>query len=137
MNKIRIFLLRYLNLLLIILHVTFCSTQNQTTISEEEALKKISFDLNSLNEDGLYGEPAGLVSLDYKFCIPMNDDNKNEVMKIDTTINFHNGTGMKDGCSKDEYLCIGNTRQKDFKQVLINLASLGYVEKIKQMFWEK
>ena len=137
MNTSELFLLRYVNLLPIILLVTFCSTQNQTTISEEEALKKISFDLNSLNEDGLYGEPAGLVSLDYKFCIPMNDDYKNEVAKIDTTINFHNGTGMKDGCSKDEFLCIGNTHQKDFKQVLINLASLEYVEKIEQMFWEK
>lgn len=90
-----------------------------------------------LNEEGLYGKPDGLVSLDYKFCIPMNDEYKNEVAKIDTTISFHKGTGIKDGCSENKYLCIGNTHQKDYKKVLITLASLDYVLKIDQMFWEK
>ena len=136
MNASKLFLIESVSLLQIILLVTFCST-SQTNVSEESALKKISFDIGMLNAEGLYGEPEGLVSLDYKFCIPMNDDYKTEVAKLDTTINFHDGTGIKDGCSKNEYLCIGNTHQKDFKKVVIRLASLNYVQRIDQMFWEK
>ena len=136
MNASKLFLIESVSLLQIILLVTFCST-SQTNVSEESTLKKISFDIGMLNAEGLYGEPDGLVSLDYKFCIPMNDDYKTEVAKLDTTINFHDGTGIKDGCSKNEYLCIGNTHQKDFKKVLIRLASLNYVQRIDQMFWEK
>ena len=136
MNASKLFLIESVSLLQIILLVTFCST-SQTNVSEESTLKKISFDIGMLNAEGLYGEPEGLVSLDYKFCIPMNDDYKTEVAKLDTTINFHDGTGIKDGCSKNEYLCIGNTHQKDFKKVLIRLASLNYVQRIDQMFWEK
>ncbi|HLG32393.1 MAG TPA: hypothetical protein VI362_05085 [Ignavibacteriaceae bacterium] len=136
MNASKLFLIESVSLLQIILLVTFCST-SQTNVSEESTLKKISFDIGMLNAEGLYGEPEGLVSLDYKFCIPMNDDYKTEVAKLDTTINFHDGTGIKDGCSKNEYLCIGNTHQKDFKKVVIRLASLNYVQRIDQMFWEK
>jgi hypothetical protein len=31
---------------------------------------KITFDLEQLNENGLYGPPGGLRALHYEFCIP-------------------------------------------------------------------
>jgi hypothetical protein len=114
-----------------------CSSQTRQVQNEDEALNKISFDLEALNEEGLFGSPDGLVSLDYRFCIPLDDELKNEVSQIDSTINFHPGTGSADSCSKDEYLCIGNTHQKNYREVLIKLATLEYVDRIDQMFWEE
>jgi hypothetical protein len=114
-----------------------CSSQTRRLQYEEEALKKIHFDLDILNEEGLYGPPDGLVSLDYKFCIPLTYKTKEEVSQIDSTLAFHKGTGLKAGCSENEYLCIGNTHQKNYKDVLLELALLDYVKSIDQMFWEE
>ncbi len=99
-------------------------------------MAKITFDLEMLNDEGLYGPPDGLRSLDYRFCIPKNERYKNEVMQIDPGIKIYNGSGSIQSCNEDQYLCIGNTHQKDFKQILLKLAALDYVKKIDEMIWE-
>jgi hypothetical protein len=137
MNLISKYLKNILFFISMLLLTSFCTTTNQKSVSDQEAIKKITFDLQMFNDDGLYGEPDGLVALDYKFCIPFNDEYKNEVASIDTTISFHKGTGIRNGCSANEYLCIGNTHQKGFKDILLQLASLDYIDRIEQMFWEK
>jgi len=40
------------------------------------------------------------------------------------------------GCSNDQYLCTGNTAQKDWRNVLEQLAALPYVTQIQEVVWE-
>ncbi len=99
-------------------------------------LDKITFDLNSLNEDGLYGPPDGLRALDYEFCIPAQEKFAEAVKQIDPTVKIHPDASGRIGCTKDEYLCTGNTHQKNFKTVLTKLTSLVYVTQINESFFE-
>jgi hypothetical protein len=115
-----------------------CTNQNQQSQTvDSTTLEKIKFNVDELNENELCGPPDGLRSLDCKFCIPFDEKYINEISSIDSSIKFHKGTCNSYDCEKGEYLCIGNTHQKDFKIVLIKLASLDFVTKIEQMFWEE
>lgn len=97
---------------------------------------KITFDLEHLNAQGLYGPPGGLRALDYEFCIPADPALEAQVKAIDPTIVIHAGSKGRIGCTKEEFLCIGNTHQPDFKEILLKLASLPDVKQIKQCFFE-
>ena len=125
-------------IVIVSLHFYFisCSINKQLTGKSENVISKISVDLDSLNEEGLYGPPDGLRALDFKFCIPVKDEFKNEVEQIDPSIKIYSGNGSKQGCGEGEYLCIGNTHQQDFKEKLIKLASLDYIIRIDRMIWE-
>ena len=62
-------------LLTLVVIVTGCTSDNTS--------EKIRFDLEILNEDGLYGPADGLRALDYEFCIPADDTARDEVTSID------------------------------------------------------
>jgi hypothetical protein len=97
---------------------------------------KITFNLEQLNENGLYGTPDGLRALHYEFCIPGDPVNGDQVRQVDPTIQiFHTSPG-RIGCAEGEYLCIGSTHQPNFKTVLFKLANLAYVKRIDQAFFE-
>ncbi|HQO58623.1 MAG TPA: hypothetical protein PLT76_07875 [Candidatus Omnitrophota bacterium] len=104
--------------------------------SDQDPVKKITFDISKCNDEGLSGPPDGLVALSYEFCIPAGNDYIQEVKAIDPTVEIYEGSSGRIGCSPEEYLCIGNTHQKDFKAVLYRLAALLYVKRIDQCFWE-
>lgn len=115
-----------------------CTHKNQESYQVDEEIKsKITFDIDKLNKDGLLGSPDGLHVLDYKFCIPLNWEYRNEILSIDSTIQFIKGTGSRNSCTGKEYLCLGNTHKKNFKEILYSFASLEYVNQIDQMFWEE
>ena len=97
---------------------------------------KITFDLEQLNESGLYGPPDGLRGLHYEFCIPGDPVHETQVRQIDPTINIFKTSRGRVGCTKGEYLCVGSTQQPDFKTILLNLAKLPYVKRIDQAFFE-
>lgn len=97
---------------------------------------KITFDLGHLDEQGLYGPPGGLRALHYEFCIPGNPAYEAEVRLIDSTINIFKTSPGRIGCTKEEYLCLGNTHQPNFRTVLLNLAQLPYVMRIDQAFFD-
>lgn len=97
---------------------------------------KISFDLGQLNSEGLYGPPDGRRALDYEFCIPADPACEAQVKAIDPTILIYYGSKGRIGCSKEEYLCIGNTHKPEFKKVLLTLAGLPYIKQINQCFFE-
>ena len=105
------------------------------TINQNLATK-ITFDINNINEQGLSGPPGGLVSIDYEFCIPANKSYVEEVKKIDATVMVYESSSGRIGCSQDEYLCVGNTHQRNFKVVLYKLAGLSYVNRIDRCYWE-
>lgn len=96
---------------------------------------KIRFDLAALDSAGLYGPPDGLRALDYAFCIPDRAQAVAEVRSIDASVRVHRSPG-RIGCAGDELLCIGNTHQPGYREVLAALARLPYVARIEQEFFE-
>jgi hypothetical protein len=101
-----------------------------------DPLSKITFKLDQLNQDGLYGPPGGLRALHYEFCIPGDAAHAARVREIDPTIQvFHKSRG-RIGCAPGEYLCIGSTHQSAFKTVLLRLAHLPFIKRIDQAFFE-
>jgi hypothetical protein len=101
-----------------------------------DPVSKITFALDRLNQDGLYGPPDGLRALDYEFCIPGDAAYATQVREIDPTIQIFPKSRGRSGCAPGEYLCVGNTQQPNFKAVLFRLASLPYVKRIDQAFFE-
>ena len=97
---------------------------------------KITFNLEQLNEDGLYGPPDGLRALHYEFCIPGDPVTAAQVRQIDPTIEISPTSRGRIGCTEGEYLCLGNTHQPNFKAVLLKLAKLPYIKRIDQAFFE-
>jgi len=115
-----------------------CSAPEKTpSAMEPEIMQKIRFDLETLNEDGLYGPPDGLRAMDYEFCIPIGQKYLDEVRRIDSTLTVQAQSPGRIGCGEDQVLCIGNTHQKNFRSVLYKLASLPYVQRIEPSYFEK
>jgi hypothetical protein len=95
--------------------------------------EKITFDLSAISPEGLIGNQQSLRSVGYEFCIPAQPDTRKEVKAIDPTVQFSRSRG-RIGCQSNQYLCIGETHQPDWKTVLLKLADLDYVKRIDQ-FW--
>ena len=108
------------------------STRLQPT---PEELQKIRFDFSQLDEQGLRGPQDGKVALDYEFCIPREEKYRKEVESIDPSLKLHTARG-RIGCGRGQYLCLGNTHQENYREVLYRLAQLSYVERIEQAFFE-
>ncbi len=101
----------------------------------EAAAAKIRFDLSVLDDSGLYGPTDGLRALDYEFCIPDRPDTVARVRSIDGSVRMHRARG-RIGCVESELLCIGNTHQPGFREVLAALSHLPFVARIDQAFFE-
>jgi hypothetical protein len=104
--------------------------------SSDRANRVIAFDLNRLDENGLQGPSEGLRALHYEFCIPASQECVDEVTRIDTTLVVMKEAKGRIRCSGDEYLCLGNTHQKAYADVLVRLAQLPYVQRIEESFFE-
>ncbi|PZV13853.1 MAG: hypothetical protein DCF20_14390 [Pseudanabaena sp.] len=90
---------------------------------------KITIDMASISDDGLIGEGSGVKSIDYEFCISATPSALAEVQRIDPTVQCSRSRG-RIGCQANQYLCIGSTYQKNWRNVLYQLASLDYVKQI-------
>ena len=97
---------------------------------------KIGFDLSRLDADGLQGPPDGLRALHYEFCIPAQPEFIEEVTRIDTTLVVHPDAKGRIRCEADEFLCLGNTHQPAYAEVLTSLAQLPYIRVIEESFFE-
>lgn len=95
-----------------------------------EVWSKVELDLTQLDSEGLYGLSDGKVALSYEFCIPNNDESKAQVKAIDGTVQFMPGSTGRIGADKEQCLCIGSTYQEKYRDVLYELASLPYIERI-------
>ncbi len=100
------------------------------------AAGKIKFRLETIRLDGLRGPPDGLVSVAYEFCVPAEPAAYEEVRRIDPTVQISPGSRGRIGCSKQQALCIGNTHQRHWREVLARLAALPYVAEIRECFFE-
>ncbi len=99
----------------------------------ENVRDKITFDLSAISPEGLIGNQQSLRSVGYEFCIPAQADRVNKVKAIDPTVQFSRSRG-RIGCQSNQYLCIGETHQPDWKTVLLKLAGLNYIKRIDR-FW--
>ncbi len=97
---------------------------------------KFTFDISKIDAAGLSGTGSGKVSVDYEFCIPANEKTMSAVQGIDPSLKVMKKGRGRIGCSKEQWLCLGNTQQKNWRGILDQLADLDYVERIDQTFFE-
>ena len=97
--------------------------------------KKIRLDFRNLDADGLSGKPDGKVAVNYEFCIPNDPKKWKQVRRVDPSAVRQGGRGRV-GCTENQWLIVGSTHQKNYQRILYELASLPYVERIEQTFWE-
>ncbi|MCC6410133.1 MAG: hypothetical protein IT270_00655 [Saprospiraceae bacterium] len=112
------------------------SCQNKQMPEDASVWNKVSVNLSRLDENGLAGPSNGKVAVNYEFCIPANDKHWKAVQRIDTTAQKMAGSPGRIGCDKQSWLIVGSTHQPNYKRVLYDLASLTYVAKIQETFWE-
>ena len=105
-------------------------------IVEAAADDKIELDLSALDANGLQGPPDGLRSMAYEFCIPAREDYRREVMSVDSSVKIYRQSPGRIRCGGDQYLCVGETHQPGYRNVLRELASLSYVERIVPAYFE-
>ncbi|MFH7244960.1 MAG: hypothetical protein ACHWZW_19160 [Spirulina sp.] len=110
--------------------------QPVTETDSPMTLDKITFDLEQLDENGLYGPPDGKRSLDYEFCLPGEPAVLETVQAIDPSVTLYPDSPGRIGCTADQVLAIGNTHQPNAVLVLMELANLDYIEHIDRVDWE-
>ena len=99
------------------------------------AADKLRFDLSVLDDSSLYGPVDGLRPLDYELCIPERPDTVARVRSVNKSVTMQGARG-RIGCNPSELLCIGNTHQPGFRQVLAARSRLSYMARIDQAFFE-
>ena len=97
---------------------------------------KITFDVKDLDQNGYIMTLNIKAAIDYEFCVPYSNQSLQQVYQIDPTIVCQHGPSGRIGCTNDEYLCIGNTAEKDAQSILCRLSLLDMIERIDQTFWE-
>ncbi|MGJ8671840.1 hypothetical protein [Rubritalea sp.] len=97
---------------------------------------KVELDLTQLDENGLRGPANGKVAVSYEFAIPNTPENRKEVRKIDSTIQFMDGSKGRIQAGDGETLCIGSTHQQNYRAVLLKLSALPYVARIIECHFE-
>ncbi len=94
---------------------------------------KIKFDYAAIDDSGLRN---GEVAVDYEFCIPADQKILDHVMKIDQGIRVMKSSKGRIGCTDQQWLCINSTHSAGWKKKLFAIASLSYVERIEETFYE-
>lgn len=110
------------------------SRKNDQALPPEAA--KIKFDLSQFDAAGLRGPPDGKMVVDYEFCIPKKEEFAKEIRTIDPSAKCFSSSKGRIGCTSGEYLCIGNTHQRNYRKILLRLARLGYIQRIEETFYE-
>ena len=104
-------------------------------LNSNNTLDKINFDISLISPDGLIGSSDNLRSVSYEFCIPKNPQSLAEVQKIAPEISFSQSKG-RIGCTENQYLCIGDTHNPNWLEILKALSHLDYIQKIERFFGE-
>jgi len=98
--------------------------------------RKIEIDPAELDGEGLRGGEGGKTAVSYEFRIPDTPECREQVKRIDPTVQFMPGSRGRIGAREHECLCIGSTHQKDYAGVLRALAGLSCVERIIECHFE-
>lgn len=114
----------------------FCACKTQSVSESPAVWQKIKLNFKNLDQDGLSGNKDSKVAVNYEFCIPRDPKKWKAVRRIDPSAGRQIGSKGRIGCSEQQWLVIGSTHQKNYQRVLYELASLDFVERIEQTFWE-
>lgn len=121
---------RFLYLLLIIISTSaFQCPRKMNKINQA----KIKFDYSTIDESGLRNNE---VAVDYEFCIPADQEILEQVMKIDPGVRVMKSSRGRIGCTEQQWLCINSTHSAGWKNKLYAIASLSYVERVVETFYE-
>jgi hypothetical protein len=74
-------------------------------------------------------------SLSYEFCIPADENHWAQVRRIDPSVQVSRSPG-RIGCTKNQYLVIGDTHQPGWQTVLKALSRLNYIQRIDEFIGE-
>lgn len=96
----------------------------------------IGFELDLLDDSGLYGPSDDRRALDYEYCIPEGQSYRHRVLAIDPSARFHPGSRGRIGCGAGQVLVLGNTHQPGYRLILLDLAELPFVERIVEAVFE-
>jgi hypothetical protein len=130
-------MLQSFNIVVFLLAIVFIgSCKNKPMPEDASVWNKVAINLSRLDENGLAGPSNGKVAVNYEFCIPQEDKHWKTVQNIDKTAQKMAGSPGRIGCEKSTWLIVGSTHQPNYKRVLYDLASLTYVVKIQETFWE-
>lgn len=105
-------------------------------IESNSALEKITFDISTTSGEELRNPPDRLRAVSYEFCIPKEDKFVTEVKAIDSSVMFYGSSRGRIGCQENQYLCIGTIQSPQWKEILLSLARLDYVERIDRFLGE-
>ncbi|PZV07044.1 MAG: hypothetical protein DCF22_22700 [Leptolyngbya sp.] len=114
-----------------------CKSLNSSTsqVFSSDRVMKITFDLSIISAAGLVGSVHNQRSLSYEFCIPADEKHLAEVRALDPSVQVSRSPG-RIGCTKDQYLVIGDTHQTQWRDVLMAIAGLDYVQRIDEFVGE-
>jgi len=105
-------------------------------MTTEKASPKITFDLDQIGEDGLGNHPGSKVAIDYEYCIPADEQHAALVRKIDPSLKIMKRSRGRIGCNENQWLCMGNTHQENWRKILLKLAEEEFVQQIDRTFFE-
>ena len=119
--------------LFLLLVILFSSASQCPKKTDKVNQAKIQFDYSAIDDNGLRN---GEVAVDYEFCIPADQDILDQVMKIDQGVRVMKSSKGRIGCTAQQWLCINSTHSPGWKNKLYAIASLSYVERIEETFYE-
>jgi hypothetical protein len=102
----------------------------------DASMRKIEFDLEVLDADGLAGPPDGKVAVNYEFRIPDTPANRAAVTAIEPEIEITTGPRGRVDAGPGFALCIGSTHTPRHREILASLAGLPFVERIARCDFE-
>jgi len=109
--------------------------QLRSQVVSTNRVMKITFDLSKISADGLVGSANAQRSLSIEFCIPADQKYLAEVRALDPSVQISRSPG-RIGCTNNQYLVIGDTHQAQWRDVLMRIARLNYVQRIDDFFGE-
>ena len=126
----------FLNWTVCLITICFLCLASKCKENKTGTSPKITFDLNQIGDDGLSLKPDSKVAFDYEYCIPADEKIKAEIKRIDPSLKVMPHSRGRIGCSKSQWLCMGNTHQKNWRKILMQLAELDDIDRIDQAFFE-
>lgn len=125
------------NLLFLLIAVSLlCLSTTCNNKALPQSSPKITFDLDQIGEDGLGKQAGSKVAIDYEYCIPADEKYVTIIQKIDPNFKIMKKSRGRIGCTKSQWLCMGNTYQKDWRNVLLTLADQTFIAQIDRAFFE-
>jgi hypothetical protein len=125
-------MLRKSKYLFIVLSTSFLLSNCNRHVTQDD-INKIQFDYSKIDNTGLRHEG---VSVDYEFCIPAKKSNGKKILGIEPETQIFSKSKGRSGCSDSEWLCIISNHDNAWKEKLFAIASLPFVERIRQTDYE-